>query len=300
MNKHNSFLPTNSDEDLIAEQGFQSLNINPLIVLEGGNDTFLLKCMFSEINYNIKVESHGGWENVFNFVKKWNSSEEIPDYRKKYSKVIGVIDRDYHDVLNEISFPENIIKTDYRDLEIILFESDTALKKILVKYGKDSFNYPRKANNQLDLEAIRSLIYQKTIVLGKIRYQRVLNKLDDFSINCVTDKGKGLDGFFKDFTLDEKKLIYLLNQRNLKVDESVIAGWIEQDVSLAPNLLCRGHDIILILVRAFRTYFNQLNTQGVTKDKIEQDLLLAFPFSEFKKLNYAQELFKKLDITLPS
>lgn len=300
MSKHNASLPTNTDNDLIAEQGVQTLNINPLIVVEGGNDTLFIRCMLSEINYSFKLESKGGWKNVYRFVDTWNKSPIISEDRKKYNQVIGIIDRDYHDVLNEISFPDNIIKTDLRDLEVILFESDTALKKIFAKYGKETFNYPRKEKNQLDLDAIRNLIYQKSLALGRIRYHKVLNKFDDFSINCVTDNGQGLDGFFKDFNLDEDKLINLLNQRNRSVEKSIIASWIKDEVSLAPNLLCRGHDIILILVRAFRKHFNQLNTQQVSLDKIEQDLLLAFPFTDFKNLSYAKELFKKLNITLPS
>lgn len=300
MSKHNIFLPISTDDELISEQGVQSLNRIPLIVLEGSNDVLFFNYMFGEVNLNIKSESKGGWDNVYKFIEKWNNNENISDLRKRHHKVIGIIDKDYHDFSGIRLFPENIIKTDYRDLEVILFESNTALKKILTKYGSASSNYPRKENGELDLDCIRLLIYEKAMILGKIRYQKVINKLDNLGINCITDEGKGFDNFFcyKTFTLDERKLTSLLCQRNREINESIISDWLKIEVSLDPKLLCRGHDIISILAKSFRKHFNNLTAQQVNTQKVEEDLLLAYPFSDFKNLSYAQDIFNQLGIQL--
>lgn len=298
MSKHNSFLPINTDNDLITEQGIQTLDATPLIVLEGGNDIKFFRYMFSEIKFNPKTESKRGWEGVYDFIDRWNRNENIDELRKKHNKVIGVIDRDYHDYANKITFPSNIVKTDYRDLEIILFESDTALNRILIKYGRDPSNYPKNANNDIDLGAIRSLIYEKSMALSKIRYLKVINQVESLGINCVTNEGKGFENFFchKSFTLNEGKLVTLLCQRNKEISADVIVSWMNTSVDIDPKLLCKGHDIISILARSFRKYFNNLGAQDVSSEDIEQELLLAFPFSDFKVLNYAQELFSQLDI----
>ncbi len=288
----------NTDNDLITEQGVQTLDITPLIVLEGGNDIKFFRYMFNEIKFNPKTESKRGWEGVYNFIDKWNKNENIAELRKKHNKVIGVIDRDYHDYISKVTFPSNIVKTDYRDLEIILFESDTALSRILIKYGRDPSNYPLNSDKEIDLSAIRSLIYQKSMALSKIRYFKVIKEIENFGINCITNEGRGFENFFcyKTFTLDENKLITLLCQRNRDISRDVILDWINTKTEIDPKFLCKGHDIISILARSFRKYFNNLGAQEVTSENIEEELLLAFPFSDFKVLNYVQEIFSQLDI----
>ncbi|OTG83547.1 DUF4435 domain-containing protein [Acinetobacter sp. ANC 4648] len=298
MSKHNASLPLNTDNDLIAEQGVQTLDKTPLIVLEGGNDTKFFRYMFREIQFSPKTEVKKGWEGVYNFVEKWNKKLDVGELKKKHNKVIGVIDRDYHDYSNKIFFPNNIIKTDYRDLEIVLFESDTALNRILINYGRDPTSYPVKSNNDIDLDLVRSIIYEKSMALSKIRYFKVVSQIENFGINCITDEGKGFENFFchKTFNLDEKKLASLLCQRNRQVKEETILSWINTKVEIDPKLLCRGHDIISILARSFRKYFNNLGAQLTSSEDIEKELLLAFPFNEFKELTYVQELLNQLEI----
>ena len=64
MSKHNIFLPISTDDELISEQGVQSLNRIPLIVLEGSNDVLFFNYMFGEVNLNIKSESKRSEEHV--------------------------------------------------------------------------------------------------------------------------------------------------------------------------------------------------------------------------------------------
>jgi len=148
--------------------------------------------------------------------------------------VIGVIDRDYHEYSGSSVFPNNIIKTDLRDLEVILFESNEALNRVLVKYGGSLSKYPKISDGiNIDFDQVRDLIYQRTEIIGKVRYQKVVNNLQDFGINSVTDGG-GIDNFFcyKEFSLDQSKFVSLLAQKNPKCNLEDIKTWISTDINL--------------------------------------------------------------------
>lgn len=302
MSKHNNFLPSNTDDDLLSEQGLQTLTLIPLIVLEGENDVKFFRYMFNRLKIQYKTESKGGWAGVCKFIEKWNSNENIAEIKKKHNKVIGIIDRDYHEYSGVLNFPNNIIKTDLRDLEVILFESNEALSRVLIKYGGSLSKYPKNlGGSDIDIDQIRDLIYQKSEIIGKVRYHKVVNNLQSFGINSVTDDG-GLDNFFcyKRFDLDQSKFASLLGQKNPSINLVDINKWIVGDVNLDRKYVCRGHDIISILARSFRRKYNTMEAKEINLQTIEDDLLLAFPFSEFKELNYIQELFSQLDIQLPA
>lgn len=130
---------------------------NKWLVLEGSSDEkIFLARPLSSLACTVVAK---GWENVVKIV------ESCDCFDKK--TVVGLIDRDYRDLDSSQPSHENVVVTDYRDIENILFES-SALVRVYTEFGSQS-KLPKTNEGRVDQDEIRKVISLSAYGLGKFR-----------------------------------------------------------------------------------------------------------------------------------
>lgn len=154
-------------QELITEIVQMTKEVKPWLIVEGDSDIRFFEQRFNSQN-PITYEERNGWKGVVDLLTEWHL---LSDIEKKGKTVIGVIDRDYHEAIKTV-LPKDIVTVDHRDLEIVMFESDEALNKVLLELGSKE-KIPR-INGQFDLQQVRQVIYDLAYPLSKLRFLNAL------------------------------------------------------------------------------------------------------------------------------
>jgi hypothetical protein len=295
LSKNNSFLPQNNDSDLITEQGVLSVKIKPLLIVEGHTDVVLFNSLLFEHNISAKFEDRGGWESVVNFINNWN---QTPNINQK-AIVVGIIDSDYHHLIPNRTFPENILMTDDRDIEISFFESNSTLIKIVQKYFSQT-KIPRTEEGLVLLDEIRQDVYEAARILTRVRTNKVVKNIENLNIRDVVEK---FDNIFcyKKFIIERDQLINLLCSNNREIQRDVIISLIdEENILLDDNSFkkyCSGHDVMKIMYYSLRRkYSNKSQNELPEINEFESDFAFSFSIEEFNKLNLSKKLYQVLKV----
>lgn len=265
-------------EEIITEI-LMSHEKKPWLILEGISDeTFFLT---KKLPLTLNTIPAFGWENVVAIVSKV-LEENITD------SVFGFIDRDYREELGIEVNEDMIVISDFRDLEISMFESE-ALHKILVELGS-SDKLPQLECGTIDINNIKNSIYAIASKIGALRYyslkERLNYKLKDLNFTKFICK--------KTLTINNNHLIAQINSiSKSKINTEILDAAF--NVPLPDRLqdvrnLCCGHDVIELLGISLRRLWGTNNSGVVDKKMLSAHFRIGYPESEFKSTNMYQKL----------
>jgi hypothetical protein len=269
--------------DEIVKEISMSDSIKPWLIVEGSSDGvfFSTRKLFRDPTTIIAF----GWENVISVISKV-VEESIT------ASVLGFIDRDYREELDISIDEDNIVISDFRDLEISLFES-SALHRLLAEYG--SLNkLPYKKCGSVDIQYVKQKIYLAASYIGRIRYYSLkealhypIRKLDYVKFICP-------------ITLEINKpiLIRQINSKSTKkIDLAIFHDAINQELPnrlLDVRNLCSGHDVVILLAISLRRLWGSNGSTDVIRKHIESSFRIGYSNEEFMKTN----MYKILDLKL--
>jgi hypothetical protein len=269
--------------DEIVTEISMSKSINSWLIVEGGTDGIFFSTKILQGNPTTIIA--GGWQNVVSIISKVIEESMA-------ASVLGFIDRDYMEELGVSINEDKIVVSDFRDLEISLFES-SALHRLLVEYGS-KHKLPCDRCGSVDLSLVKQKIYLVASSIGRLRYYSMKNELYypikklDYSkfINCQT-----LD-------IDKSQLIAQINSKSdKKIDLNILDSAL--NVVLPKRLLdsrnlCSGHDIAELLGMSLRRLWGSNNSGDVARERIESSFRIGYSNEEFAET----AMFKKLDAKL--
>lgn len=267
-----------SAEEIVTEITM-STEHRPWLVIEGEDDNRFF--IARTLPLNPKPVIARGWENVVGVISKV-LEENIT------ATVLGFIDRDYREHLGIIVDQDNIVVSDYRDLEVTLFESEAFLK-ILVELGSTS-KIPTDAVGNIDIATVRTKIYETTEKMGRLRYSSLKNEWK-LRFKCL-DYSKFIDPIT--LQIDENKLLAMCNsnvESKLTLDD--IRNAFNEDLPSGLNnnrFISNGHDIYEVLGISLKRLWGTNNAKAVCTKEISRCFRIGYSESEFANT----EMYKRL------
>jgi len=263
----------------------------PWLIVEGESDVCFFRQRF-DVKFGISFEERNGWEGVVNLLKEWNL---IPVEEKGDKVLVGVIDRDYHERIST-QLPENLVIVDHRDLEIVMFECDEALTKVLLELGSLS-KLPHTCDEKLDLDFIRNHIYQLAYPLSKLRFISAISNDVKLRFDKPFDFKKIIET--NPLSLNEQKLFQRIAARS-DCSIATISDLVTQEIEDKWNIhqkLANGHDIISILGKSLQKHFGTVNeTKYIEGERLEGLFRMAYPNYEFENSKFGKEIMRLLGI----
>jgi hypothetical protein len=260
-----------SPDEIVTEISM-SESRNPWLVVEGDSDGVFFSSKILDKSPNTVVAL--GWENVVGVISKV-IEESIT------KAVFGFIDRDYREELGIHIDESYIVTTDFRDLEISLFES-TSLHRLIVEYGS-KFKLPLASGDTIDIQNIKDKIYSIALKMGKLRYFS-LKEGYNYPIKKL-DFSKFIDP--KTLEIIEDKLIMQINSKSdIKIDPDILSTILEAKLPkklLDVKNLCSGHDVIELLGLALRKLWGTNNSGDVSREKLESSFRIGYSNEEFSQ-----------------
>jgi hypothetical protein len=281
--------PATQIQEFITEYILMAQSKKPWLVVEGESDVFFFKQRFNT-RFGVTFEERNGWDGVIELLKEWNL---ISNEEKNGRRVVGVIDRDYHEMLGT-EIPENIVMVDHRDLEIVMFECDEALNKVLLEMGSIR-KLPHTCDEKLDLNEVRQVIYKLAYPLTKLRFLSAISSTDKLTFEKPFDFKKIVDT--ETLSLDEQKLILRISTKS-KCSTEVIAALINKEIDQQWDVhqrIANGHDVISLLGKSLQKYFGTVSdSKFIEGERLESIFRMAYPNQEFENSKFGQDIMRLL------
>lgn len=259
------------------------------LIVEGSSDEKFFRTY--DLKNHPRILAANGWENVITVVKK-ALVEEITDL------ICGVIDKDYRKALAPHTRPPtcvcvpNIVETDHRDLEIMMFYSD-AFRKVIVEFGSPG-KLPTDKKGAYDINEMHKSICKSAEMLARLRFYCESHKLG------ISFSGLDFSKFCSDTTLDisTTQLVNYLSARNNK--PLSISDWQKSQSLPLPvqiqdkRLLLHGHDVMNLISLSLKSKWGSKNRNERKRELIESSFRIGYSSHTFKATN----LYKSLDFLL--
>lgn len=208
--------------------------------------------------------------------------QEVDKIRKttQFPPTLGIIDRDYRIVLGILYLSPNLLISDLRDIECMMFGSP-AFEAVLSEFG---------SSNKIKAFGGPTSVVQATInsarQIGKLRFY---SQQKGLSVSFqLLDISKVLDR--KSLSIDPNALLDHLNARQgsngarmsevclTEADDACAQAKCEQQQSYFkhPLLLCRGHDLMEMLAVAFRSTIGTRSASESSRENIESLFRLSY------------------------
>jgi hypothetical protein len=257
------------------------------LIVEGVKDSKLFN---KYINHsNVRIREAFGRVNVEQVL---NTLSE-----RGFNRKVGVIDSDFDELLDIKSATPDLVKTDHHDIEVMIFKTkafDEVLKVFcsvtkIAKFEKDA------------ALSIRDIIMSLAKELG---YLKIANKIYNMGLHFRPATSEGNELKYHNF-IDEKTLKFkgikalietVRNYSNGKSENLVAYDIAEKNLLLQQKIaydvyhLVNGHDLGNILFLVIKKTFGSPNKMLTSHHSVEDSLLLAFDYDDFKQ----SKLFKLL------
>lgn len=281
----------NTDDELITEFLTLTRETKLRIFVESETDVNFFKTHLW--NKKIDFYDRNGWEEVNNFLIQWN--QELERSNLSNCSVFGIIDKDYHDFSEENIITKNIIKTDFRDLEIIFFESDETLRKLANEFFSKN-KTPKDNDGDIDLNLIREKIYEIACIVGRLRLGNHVNKkgiIFTKEKESYYDFSKFVE---KNLTYNIEKFLTHISASNRILKEDILALFEQYPDNICEKkYLCSGHDVIFLLGFSLRNKFGNIDAKTASIDYLEPFIRNSFPTSDFFNTDLAKTILNKLE-----
>lgn len=284
-------VPIAKIQEFITEYILMAQSKKPWLIVEGESDVCFFKQRL-DTKFGVSFEERNGWEGVVSLLKEWNL---IPNEEKNGKIIVGVIDRDYHEKLGT-QLPENIVMVDHRDLEIVMFECDEALNKVLLELGSTQ-KLPHTPDEKLDLKKVRQVIYELAYPLSKLRFLSAINQESKLTFDKPFDFKKIVET--SPLVLNESKLFQRISSKSgCSID--LVASMVTKDIDQQWDIhqkIANGHDIISILGKSLQRHFGTVNeAKYIEGDRLESIFRMAYPNHEFETSKFGKDIMRLLGI----
>jgi hypothetical protein len=194
---------------------------------------------------------------------------------------LGVIDRDFADLFNEIFQPGNIVMTDHNDIELMIVQSE-AFERFIAEYGS--------ADKIAGLEAetgmpIREIILSSAAQIGALRY---LSRFHNWNLRFdeMTIQFAGRRTVDIDLGAQIEHLRGRSYPKTLPLTDAVHEA-AREVLSKYPRLsLANGHDFCEIVCTGIHTAFGRANVAlGHAGIAVEEVMRAAFSPANFVATN---------------
>lgn len=262
------------------------------IAVEGASDVFFLSqfCFFSKTHFEIMY----GYENVLELLKEANTENNY--------FLIGIVDRDFHEISHETGHDfgsiDNIVYTDFHDLEVGLFESEAFDKYLSIMASREKIK---------EYGNIRDFIYSSAVQVGATRLLSINRHLNLYfegmdykkilvskNQKCVLEKL--IKYIFHRTSSERKEAVKLIEKEAVKEVESILNAGHDQ------RILCNGHDILNLVGFYMRSCFASKQSSETTEEIIFKELLLSYQeemFVNTQQYQTIKTLFDGLAIPAP-
>jgi hypothetical protein len=269
------------------------------IYVEGNSDVNIIRSFFSANNiWDITIFPIETIEVASQIIATYNIENDLDIFVNNRGRVIGlvyflqkeivpknqylgVIDRDFDDLLGRNLENENLIYTDYTCFEMYYFNAND-LNKLIISFFSDTETRPLPR-----IIDILSPILEKLFLIRYANYSLGLNlEYYDFIRFC------SLNGDNINFDHEEYIRVYLRNNGHLDRFDSFIESIDENLIRLNGDHRHKshGHDFITLLIWYFRTRFSNRREHTFNEYILSRTLL----FGCDKSILYDEEFFKKL------
>lgn len=251
------------------------------VLVEGENDELFYSKFLNE--NEVQLEICHGKENVLEAI-------QILDKNNTRKKYIGIVDKDY-DFLNENVFEStNLIRTDYHDIETMCISS-SAFEDFSKEYCKVD------KVNKICSDSKKSLKEHIFELAKPIAGMRILSIKNNYTLKF---KPSGKETKELDYTkfickdkyeflgLDElmNALSRYYNQGLPKTNKELIEELESLDIDKYEILdIIHGHDLSNIIVVGLKKTIGKNSLNNTKRDEVERVLRLAYSKEEFTKTN---------------
>ena len=202
-------------------------------------------------------------------------------YEEDYCGILGLVDRDYTDMLPGSAIPGDAVYTGENDVEIMMLCSG-AFDRVTQEYGR--LEKIRAAETSASMSG-RDLIFRSASVVGALRFL-AQKKGWPLCFENMTYKFTRTNTYL----LDETATVgHVLGRSNTAVDmtKDEIIEFVRNRAShqVPEKNLCNGHDSVRVLGRALKTSFGnngQFNNEAGGA-LLESALRLAYEFQHFSQ-----------------
>lgn len=200
--------------------------------------------------------------------------------------VSGIVDADY-DRLDGTRHSLPIFPTDTHDLETMIMRS-RALDNILWEYGDQDRIRSFQERRGKD---VRSVLLEACYPINLLMYLSLQNNYE------LSFRDLDHSGFIHSSTLVvdlEKMVDYVYSQSNfVKENKKAILRALRQEMGkrLDPWQVCRGHDMVDVLLLGFKHVFGSYNSRALNHGSLSGALRLAYHKDQF----HDTQLFTALD-----
>ncbi len=227
------------------------------ILVEGDSDELFYRNIFAFTSQEMIIAF--GYENVLKAIAILDANG--------FGRALGIIDRDYHGLVCPMPASQNVLVTDDRDLEVMLFESPV-MERIFDEVG----SAPKIAKEPAGIAGIKKKIYEAALLLSRLRLLSAKGEVTivfgDIKHSKFIDK--------KTLAADDKKLIAHLrgcHRKNGSISLATIQTANEYCNSFSPMLTgrqyCRGHDLTNIAAIGLRSLWGNNSAKRITADSLE-------------------------------
>lgn len=280
-----------SVDELITELSM-NYSCNMHIILEGADDEKLFRSVL-EKNEKVNFLSVGGSDSVIELVE----GVDAVRLNGGFPPVLGIIDRDYREALGKLPDSVNVLMSDLRDVECMMFGSPVFFT-VLSEYGS-----AQKIQKLGGGESIKSIAVNSAIEIGKLRFYSQQSGLNT-SFKKL-EIGKLVSG--KSMVINGSSALDHLNRRQeaggrvLPKDavDSASAACIAVKCNQGKNyfsndlLLCRGHDLMELMAIGFRSLFGTRSASESSRENVETLFRLGYT-AHFRHTKLAKDIEKWL------
>jgi hypothetical protein len=279
--------------DRIANSIMQDETFNGLYVLVEGNKDYKLFSKFFDLTQNRIKQTFGCNKllQVFEILKQ-----------RGFERKIGIIDRDFREITDELIDFENIFITDYHDIEVMIIQSK-AFDNVLNLYSlpEKIEKFEKKVKRPL-----REIIFELS---DKIGYLKLTNFKYDFGLAFKPDNIDGNPLKYHEFisdTLDYKgddaliKTVvnYSRNKTRKRLSEKEIKDKLIETSSIKydSKQLSNGHDLSNVIFIFLKKNIRSSNKMLHDYNCVEDSLILAYEYEDFKKTKLYMDLSRWSEI----
>ena len=275
--------------DRIANAVLQDNSYNGLYIFVEGEKDYMLYSKFMNLS-NVRIKPTFGCQKLLDVFKILNL--------RGYDKKIGILDKDFFEIIGNTHQLENVFYTDFHDVEIMIFVTKAFYNMLRIYTIKEKIEKIEKKTGK----EIRELIFELSDRIGYLKLVETKNK---YGLTFKPEYPDGNQIKYHDFISDKFEyqgddilintiINYSRNKTEKKLNfQEIKNSYIKERGNIYDSRhLSNGHDVsnivFILLKKTFRSNNNMLNDFK----SIENSLILAYEFEDFKKT----ELYKNIQI----
>jgi hypothetical protein len=250
-------------------------SFSAFLVVEGINDKRVYGLVID--NEGCSIEIAHGRDNALGAVRILNADN--------FSGVLGIVDADFANVTGETMPEDNILETDFHDLECMMLNSP-AFDRMLEEFGSDVRVAAFAENRPLIArELARSAVPLGCLALISLQ-QGLGPKFEGLTFSRFVEPN--------DLQIDLAKMVreVVNNSQQHHIDQTRLLDQVVIETRKGHDCwqISRGHDIVEILSFAFRKTFSRKSSGEVAPETLQRCLRLAYDVAYFKQTSLYQAM----------